>query len=122
MAKGPNIIFDLCNRDADRTFVNAAGGNIQVDLEDPPAQAAGVRNWNGWGAALTADQVVGFLVIASGMNVPRCNARMVDWIKGGIVYIWYTLLFAGTSNAQKFGKCVGQCGLTQIWNVPGLLT
>ena len=42
----------------------------------------------------------------------RCAARHVDWVKSGIVYIWYSLMFAGTSNPRKFGKFVSQCGLS----------
>lgn len=52
--------------------------------------------------------------MAVGGVARRAPARYIEWMKAGIVYLWYTLLFAGTSNARKFGKFVTQCGLTNM--------
>lgn len=90
----------------DRTI----GGQLHV-MAAPPADAA---DWPTWGGTLTAEQVAIFIRVAVGGGVRRAPARYVDWMKGGIVYIWYTLLFAGTSNARKFAKFVTQCGLTNM--------
>jgi hypothetical protein len=71
-----------------------------------PAVVNGARNWTGWDVGLTEDDVGGFLVCATGLGTRLCATRMVDWLKRGVVYIWYILLFYGTSNARKFGKFV----------------
>lgn len=101
-------IYTTCHGlDADGRTI---GGNIKV-LVDPPVQAA---DWGTLGARLTAKNVLNFLQVAVGGNVRRAPQRYVDWVKSGITFIWYTLLFVGTSNARKFWKFVNQCGLTQM--------
>jgi hypothetical protein len=89
------------------SYIFGGGADAVYNVRASPSVVNGARNWTGWGAGLTEDDVRGFLVCAAGSGTRLCAARMVDWLKRGVVYIWYTLLFSGTSNAWKFGKFVG---------------
>lgn len=97
--------------DADRTYEDFAGADVLTVFTAP---AANVADWAAWGGAFTAEMAVAFLVLAAGGPSLRCAARHVEWIKAGMVYIWYTLMFAGTSNAKKFDKFVRQCGMNTL--------